>query len=147
MRNTRSNYTKTKLLKSIKREYPNASEPELASMARRLADELATAEFEFKKPVQFSRGPADVFHCADWRSRVIVRRIDEQLRSSYGLVFPNRDELIGTLSNLLGQKLQYGVIRTDIKAFFESLPFDQALAKLNFDRLVCKVDPDIWTTV
>ncbi len=63
-------------------------------------------------------------------SKVIEQLIKLDIAKYYKKKPANRDSIIEQLIGLLGNKLPKYIIRADIKSFFESVPFDSLLDKL-----------------
>lgn len=67
---------------------------------------------------------------------LVLRRMNENIRRSYGIKNPNRDVLLRTLAQALSESTQKNIFRLDIKSCFESISRHKLFAKLVADGMV-----------
>ncbi|WP_285402971.1 antiviral reverse transcriptase Drt3a [Luteibacter sp. ME-Dv--P-043b] len=67
---------------------------------------------------------------------LVLRKINDNLRRSYGIRGLNRKEAVATLLQALGENTPKSVYRVDIKSCFESIDRASVLARLRADGLV-----------
>lgn len=67
---------------------------------------------------------------------LVLRKINDNLRRSYGIRGTNRSEAVSTLIQALGENTPKAIYRVDIKSCFESISRSAVLRKLRGDGLV-----------
>jgi len=67
---------------------------------------------------------------------LVLRKINDNLRRSYGIRGTNRGEAVTTLMQALGENTPKAIYRVDIKSCFESISRSAVLKKLRGDGLV-----------
>jgi hypothetical protein len=70
------------------------------------------------------------------RDRIIIEVLKNKLISKYHINFDNRDSIIKSIKSKLNSKLDFHIIRLDIKNFFESIPQNNLLHKLKESALL-----------
>ncbi|MDE6786352.1 MAG: RNA-directed DNA polymerase [Muribaculaceae bacterium] len=76
------------------------------------------------------------FTTDDFDSKVIEQLIKEDIAKHYKRKPANRNVIIEQIKGLIGNKLPKCIIRTDIKSFFESVPMDKLIQKLETEAFV-----------
>ena len=79
------------------------------------------------------------FKAGDLDSKVIEQLIKEDIAKHYKKKPADRNCIIEQLKGLLGNKLPKCIIRADIKGFFESVPMDKLLTKLEEEGYVSNI--------
>ncbi|MCC4617974.1 RNA-directed DNA polymerase [Xanthomonas campestris pv. asclepiadis] len=67
---------------------------------------------------------------------LVLRRMNENIRRSYGIKNPNRDALLRTLQQALAENTQKNIFRLDIKSCFESISRHAVYSELVADGRV-----------
>lgn len=137
MYQSQSNYTVSKLVSVFQRYYERPADGQIREAAGKLATELVCKSYRFPQPRQIQKNGKNVVFFSDWRANVILRNIDSQLRSGYGIHFPDRIEIVRQLIRLVDERAFAEVIRTDVKGFFESISYELVLQQIREDRRVC----------
>lgn len=73
---------------------------------------------------------------------LLMSMLNRNLRSCYKVQPANRIAILKVLKDLLEEKHDLILLRLDIKSFFESIPFDKLLVKLEYDGILC---PESYT--
>lgn len=68
---------------------------------------------------------------------LLMGMLNRNLRSCYKVQPANRIKILNVLRGLLEEKHDVILLRLDIKSFFESIPFDKLLTKLEEDGILC----------
>lgn len=116
---------------------------ELSDLKRKETDKLVKGIESGKAQIKLRKTSArgkDVYTYGDLRSLLICKIVMLELRKQYHVYPSNRNEIIEALTSHLQSKISYGIIRTDIKHFFESVPQERLIEKLYEDG---KVSPRI----
>lgn len=66
----------------------------------------------------------------------VIKQIQRNIHSIYGVKQANRHDLVCQLRDMLGSKFPFELVRTDISAFYESIDRKRLLEKLDRDQLL-----------
>jgi hypothetical protein len=72
----------------------------------------------------------------DIETALILRKVNDNIRKTYGIKQPSRSEITHEVAVLLRENTTKHIIKLDIKSFFESIPINELYAKLVADRKV-----------
>lgn len=79
------------------------------------------------------------FKAGDFKSKVVEQLVKEDIAKHYKRIPADRNTIIEQLKGLLGNRLPKYIIRADIKSFYESVPMDRLLKKLEEDGYVAAI--------
>jgi hypothetical protein len=143
LKNSRRN-TEAELLgeyrKSLRLEIEAAEELKdsmLISEFTQIRDNLLSGKFKFSlvKNEQFSEKPIyTTLKSAE--NFFALKQIQYNFRKLYKVKQANRYAILSQLKSLLNDSFPKYIIRTDIEGFYESIPHDQLLQKLNEENLL-----------
>jgi hypothetical protein len=78
----------------------------------------------------------EIFYTDDMPSMLICQTIKQELKHVYRLQPADRNEIVEQLKALLDNPMAKVVIRADVKSFFESIPQNGLLEKIQNDSLI-----------
>lgn len=114
--------------------------PEWNLFLKNLEARVASEQFDFRRlslsTISKNGKQRQVVATSSLDEVLVLRRMNENIRRSYGIKNPNRSTLIRTLRQALGESTQKNVFRLDIKSCFESIPRHAVHKKLVTDGLV-----------
>lgn len=116
---------------------------DLTELKRRETDVIAKNIESGKAVITLKESQArgkNVYTYGDLTTLLTCKIVMSELRKQYHVYPSNRNEIVDTLEVHLRAKIQYGIIRSDIKHFFESIPQDRLMKRLYEDG---KVSPRI----
>ncbi|MDR7079740.1 hypothetical protein J2Y03_004798 [Neobacillus niacini] len=70
------------------------------------------------------------------RDRLVLEYLKDRIKQKYRIVYPNRDDIIKSLLLKFDSKMDYYIIRLDIKQFFDSIPQNILLSKIKEKSLL-----------
>ncbi len=124
-----ANEQKTALSKSKEEKL----EHELRKVCERVVDK--TFRFELKKNESLGAKPV---YTVDNKPEYYFasKQLQENFRRLYKVKQANRQTIVSQVRNLLNDAFPKYVIRTDIENFYESIPHDKLITKINRDNLL-----------
>ncbi|CEN75119.1 Retron-type reverse transcriptase [[Clostridium] sordellii] len=93
-----------------------------------------TYKFSRLKTITNSKGRT--IYIPTIRDRIVIEYLKDRLKYKYKINMANRNSIIENIQNLLGDKLDYFVIRLDIKNFFGSVSNERLLSHLRKKTLL-----------
>lgn len=88
-----------------------------------------TLNYKFTRLKKFTSNDRQVF-IPTIRDRLVLECTKDNLKRKFKISIPNRNYIISNLKNVLGEKIDYYIVRLDITKFFASVPHDRLLNKL-----------------
>ncbi len=70
------------------------------------------------------------------RDKIVLKYLSDSLIQKYNVKFGNRNHIISHIKSLLEEQISYGILRLDIKSFYESLSTKTALSKIRETSLL-----------
>jgi hypothetical protein len=120
-----------KLLKYKEREKANITDEELKELLIEAIGKIKTGEFNFNFTKRQNNFISD-----NLVEKLIIRKLNQRLRSTYKTEPANRKVIIRQVITLLEQDSTFFIIRTDIKSFFETINRNTLLSKIKQDRIL-----------
>lgn len=120
-----------------KEKLQKQKETALTAELEKISEKIADVHFRFvldkisshwKKPIYTVNKLPETFFA--------LKQLQHNLNRLYKVKQSNRYEIISQVVRLLGDNFPKIIIRTDIKEFYESIPYDKLLIKLNKDNLL-----------
>lgn len=71
-----------------------------------------------------------VFFIKDFPDELVLRKICRNIHRISRILYPNRDQLVSNIKNLVSEGVSYRIYRLDIKSFYESISPESALSIL-----------------
>ncbi len=78
----------------------------------------------------------DVFHAGGAEEHYCIKKISADMKRLYRIVTINRDDISEQVLRILETASSYGVIKADVKSFYERISYEKVLDKIKSDRLL-----------
>jgi hypothetical protein len=109
----------------------NAKHGDLTTRLNGICDEIAEEKFEFQIDQV-----GDYFLTRDLPNRLVLRKLNDNIKRIYKDEQANRRLIIAQVANLLSETCPYWIVRSDIKSFYEGIDRNRILSKFQDDSLL-----------
>jgi hypothetical protein len=132
-----------KYLRVLKRKLKEEKETDLLIILERISNNIQNKNFSFslttgmfdgKTVYKIGNSPEEFF---------AIKQLQYNFKKLYKIKQSNRFEIVNQLNNLLSDNFPKYIIKTDIKSFYESIPNDIVISKLQQDNLLSPKSKDL----
>lgn len=102
----------------------------------KISDEICRDGFKVSNINQAIIGNKTIFETSSMAGHYALKKISKDLKRVYRINTSNRDDISEQLLRILEYSSKYGVIRLDVKSFYESISYADLIDKLKKDKLI-----------
>ncbi|RZM80205.1 hypothetical protein C3B51_13000 [Pseudoalteromonas rubra] len=102
----------------------------------KVSKSIETYDFEIKNIKTTIIAGKTVYYTDEPVEHYCLKKISYDLKRLYKITTSNRDEISEQVLRILETSSSYGIIRVDIKSFYESINYERLLSKLYDDKLL-----------
>lgn len=106
------------------------------ALAVRAEEGIATGTFVFSGISRFSASGRTVLKCTDPSQVLVLRKLADNIRRSYGISQCSRSFAVSLAKTALAEWSPKGVLRLDLKSCFESIRLDTVISQLQKDAVI-----------
>lgn len=137
-----------KVLYDIKKALRERKETELETELERISQNIASKKFKIElKKVDIPGGKTIYTTPNTPEHFFVLKQIQRNIFRLFGVKQANRYEIVEQVISLLGDQFPKFIIRTDIKEFYESIPHEPLLQRINQDNLLTPFSRNILTNI
>lgn len=104
---------------------------------RKISEQVTQRHFGLQLTLVPGRFAKPIYTLGDSKETYFVsKQLQTNVRKVYVIKQANRLQILSQLKNILADEFPKTVVRTDIQGFYESIPHEKLLAKLNRDSLL-----------
>jgi len=132
-----------KYLRALKRKLKKEKETELLIILERISNNIQNKNFSFSLTTGMFNGKT-VYKIGNSPEEFFaIKQLQYNFKKLYKIKQSNRFEIVNQLNNLLSDNFPKYIIKTDIKSFYESIPNDIIISKLQQDNLLSPKSKDL----
>tara|TARA_R110002050_G_C8957105_1_gene513870 strand:- start:2742 stop:4010 length:1269 start_codon:yes stop_codon:yes gene_type:complete len=133
-------FTQKNLTDLIKGKYETRFDINLTNNIDILLDEaennIRIESFDFFNIEKYNVNNKDFFRINSYIETLIARKANDNIRRLYKVTQADRGKIVDQVATLLRDETPKSILRLDIRSFYESIPRDKILKKLNDDPLL-----------